>query len=218
MASLVFCAEMHLLGGLPEIRHVVCGVSALRDCRGCLILLLAFPQEVAAETGRQLSGEPLLPPLHHPLSKRRYVDAVHVNLLKAAERVGVAVSVASNAMFHAYSRTRARRTISHSSFPSTSGSSTAATIHNPSIPSTTLLLTLVATDAPAVMVRMVYASCSTPLAVLLTDIVALAVFTADQPPSLLGARCSAGWGTGAGLALIPLAGACTNADFRFRES
>ena len=59
MITLVFRAKVHLVGELLQVRHIMCRVSALQHSRGCLVLLLALPEEVAAETGGQLGGEHL---------------------------------------------------------------------------------------------------------------------------------------------------------------
>lgn len=47
------------LGVLLQMRDIVRGVATLEHSRGCLILLLALPEQVAAERGGQLGGEHL---------------------------------------------------------------------------------------------------------------------------------------------------------------
>ena len=59
MVTLVLCPKVHLVGVLFKVRHVMRRVSTLQDSRGSLVLLLALPEEVAAETGCKFGGEHL---------------------------------------------------------------------------------------------------------------------------------------------------------------
>ena len=59
MVALVFGPEVHIVGVLFKVRHIMCRVSTLQDGRGSLVLLLELPEEVAAETGSQFVGEHL---------------------------------------------------------------------------------------------------------------------------------------------------------------
>lgn len=59
MITLVFRSHVHLVRVLFKVRHVMRRVPSLQDSRGCLVLLLALPEEVAAKTGCEFGGEHL---------------------------------------------------------------------------------------------------------------------------------------------------------------
>lgn len=59
MVPLVLRPEMHLLGVLLQVRHVVRRVPPLEHRRGCLVFLLALPQQVAPQGRRELGREHL---------------------------------------------------------------------------------------------------------------------------------------------------------------
>lgn len=59
VVPLVLRPQMHLLGVLLQVRHVVCRVASLEHRRRRLVLLLALPQQVEPQGRRELGGEHL---------------------------------------------------------------------------------------------------------------------------------------------------------------